>query len=287
MWAERAGGNGQAMTYGVTTDESGNAYLTGYFRNDTMYLGNNLSDTLINSTATDPTQETFLVAKYNSSGGLVWAKCAQGNSFDQGTAIAADTNGNIFVAGSFSPSGTFTFDSVELPPSNADHGPVFIFTLDTAGNLLCDATLGCSGNTLGLCPDNKGNAFLTNFYNQHNLVIGSDTLELIGSDNAFLAKFSCSSTPMGINTIAADNATLLLYPNPFINQANVQYVLPAGVKNASLTIYDLFGRQQSSYPLNGTSGEISINGSTLSSGVYMYTLVVDGAVLLTKRMVVK
>ena len=45
--------------------------------------------------------------------------------------------------------------------------------------------------------------------------------------------------------------------------------------------------QRNSYQLTNTEGEININSTGLSSGVYLYSLVVDGKTLATKKMVVQ
>lgn len=78
------------------------------------------------------------------------------------------------------------------------------------------------------------------------------------------------------------------YPNPFNPVTTIEFDLPkAG--NVSLKIYDLAGRQYSSeinnLNLNPGNYKMNFNGTQLSSGVYFYSLIVDGKNMATKKMV--
>ena len=82
---------------------------------------------------------------------------------------------------------------------------------------------------------------------------------------------------------------LVLYqnsPNPFSVSTKIEYYLPADVQKATIYIYDMNGTQLKSIPLNQKgNGSITINGSELKAGMYMYTLIADGQVIDTKRMI--
>ena len=84
------------------------------------------------------------------------------------------------------------------------------------------------------------------------------------------------------------NATLEQnIPNPTRGSAIVRYSIPGGAKIAQLVVADFAGRsiKQVTIPTAG-SGEINIDASTLSSGTYTYSLVVDGKVIISRTMVV-
>ncbi|MCU0372914.1 MAG: T9SS type A sorting domain-containing protein [Ignavibacteria bacterium] len=78
------------------------------------------------------------------------------------------------------------------------------------------------------------------------------------------------------------------YPNPFNPVTTIEFSVPkAG--NVSLRIYDMNGRE-ASVPLNGNRlqpGKYSqsVNGAGLSSGVYFYSLIFEGKVIDTKKMI--
>lgn len=72
-------------------------------------------------------------------------------------------------------------------------------------------------------------------------------------------------------------------PNPFREQTVIRYSLPEG-KLASIYVFDMNGRQVNSF--TGLDGqELIIEGSTLEAGMYFYSLVIDGAEVDVKRMI--
>lgn len=74
-------------------------------------------------------------------------------------------------------------------------------------------------------------------------------------------------------------------PNPFNQNTTVQYYLPASVHSAQLLVQDMSGHQLKSYTLTSGANQITIDGSTLSSGQYIYSLIVDGKKVDTKNMI--
>ena len=78
---------GSSAGNGVTTDSSGNIYVTGYTEGGLR--GNTYSDI----------SDIFLV-KYNSSGTKQWTKQLGTSSNDEGRGVSTDSSGNIYVTGS-------------------------------------------------------------------------------------------------------------------------------------------------------------------------------------------
>lgn len=75
-------------------------------------------------------------------------------------------------------------------------------------------------------------------------------------------------------------------PNPFNSDTQIGFSLPKSIISATLYVYDMNGTQLKSYPLaqRGKSN-ITINGSELTAGMYLYALIADGKVIDTKRMI--
>jgi hypothetical protein len=75
-------------------------------------------------------------------------------------------------------------------------------------------------------------------------------------------------------------------PNPFINTTTINYVLPQKFTTAQIVITDKNGKQlkRLNIPSAG-KGSLNIDASTLSSGTYSYSLIVDGKIIITKQMV--
>jgi len=108
-----------------------------------------------------------------------------------------------------------------------------------------------------------------------------ETLKLAYSD----------STPKKIG--ASQETDVLSYPildqnvpNPFNTATTIGYYLPTTVSNASIYVYDMNGVQLKSYSINQRGkGNITIQGSELNAGMYLYALIADGKVIDTKRMI--
>ena len=75
-------------------------------------------------------------------------------------------------------------------------------------------------------------------------------------------------------------------PNPFTENTIVKCLIPQEVSSAVLYIYDMNGHQINSINI-AERGEVSITieGNSLDAGLYMYSLITDGAVIDTKRMI--
>lgn len=75
-------------------------------------------------------------------------------------------------------------------------------------------------------------------------------------------------------------------PNPFNTNATIGYYLPNKITTASIYVYDMNGVQLKSYLITEKgNGNITIQGSELTAGMYLYALIADGKVIDTKRMI--
>ncbi len=75
-------------------------------------------------------------------------------------------------------------------------------------------------------------------------------------------------------------------PNPFSSFTNIDYELAPGFKTAAIYVFDLNGRQVLSYTnLAAGEGSVTIPGNELDPGMFLYSLVVDGQEVATKRMI--
>lgn len=70
LWAKSAAGLNNDEAASVSVDASGNAYITGYFSSYTLSFG---TITLTNTDTINYTDDIF-IAKYNTSGNVLWAK---------------------------------------------------------------------------------------------------------------------------------------------------------------------------------------------------------------------
>ncbi|MDR0437339.1 MAG: tail fiber domain-containing protein [Bacteroidales bacterium] len=76
-------------------------------------------------------------------------------------------------------------------------------------------------------------------------------------------------------------------PNPFNNATTINYKLAENAINAKICIYNLTGKQLQCYNLPTAKGEdaVEVRASSLQSGMYLYSLIVDGKLIDAKRMI--
>jgi hypothetical protein len=74
-------------------------------------------------------------------------------------------------------------------------------------------------------------------------------------------------------------------PNPFTERTTIRFTLSENAKNAYIYIFDMTGKMQKQVPVDASMQSITINGYELAAGMYIYSLVVDGKEMDTKRMI--
>jgi len=174
LWAKTAGGSGYDIPSGITADDSGNLYFTGYFESSTIDF-----ETI--SLSNTGSRDVF-VAKYDALGNPVWASSATGNGDDGGAEIVIDVNSNLLLTGS-SSSESITFGSVVL--TGNDYDKIFTVKYDDAGNVLWADVFGGDSNdeAYGLTTDNQGSIFITGEFESSNLQFGAT--ELINTSSEY------------------------------------------------------------------------------------------------------
>jgi len=98
-------------------------------------------------------------------------------------------------------------------------------------------------------------------------------------DNSSFSKLNGVSSKNAIHAILYQNA-----PNPFKERTEIRYYLPSEIKTAEIYIFNLQGGLLKKIPASH-SGIVDIKGSDLQAGIYLYSLIVDGNEVDTKRMI--
>lgn len=120
---------GYIIGYGLSTDPSGNVYLTGYTFDETY-------------------GRVGVVVKYSSSGSLLWQR---GIASYETRDVATDSSGNVYVVGA---TGEYTANSQET----------FIVKYDANGTVLWQRTIGSPGYTYSLQINVVGDKIYINGY---------------------------------------------------------------------------------------------------------------------------
>lgn len=91
-------------------------------------------------------------------------------------------------------------------------------------------------------------------------------------------------------TSDTDFSEAILYqntPNPFKHETTIAYRLPSDIQSAAICIYNLNGQQLKKYDLDASviSNSVTVEGSTLTAGMYIYALIIDGQMVASRRMI--
>ena len=92
-----------------------------------------------------------------------------------------------------------------------------------------------------------------------------------------------------ISQVESEEAQLFQnHPNPFDKSTTIPYYLPENVSKAQILITDLQGRELNRISIqNLGKGQIELKVDTFQKGIYLYTLIVDGQLMESKRMLIE
>ena len=166
-WAKGFGGINEEYSSSITIDDSNNIYTIGSF-NGTVDFDPGLG--IFNLTSIGSWDA--YISKFDSSCNLIWVKSIGGIADDcVARSIKNDSDGNIYVIGSYEGSIDFDSDSTSNFILNSLGGSwdIFILKLDSDGNFAWVKTMGGQNNDGGnsISLDAFGNVLTTgNFYGQ-------------------------------------------------------------------------------------------------------------------------
>jgi hypothetical protein len=75
-------------------------------------------------------------------------------------------------------------------------------------------------------------------------------------------------------------------PNPFTNQTVINYTLPSNAK-ATISVVDLSGKFIREYSLSSKKGQLTINSNEIGKGIFVYALISDNEVIMSKKMIIR
>ena len=185
-WAKSMGGIGYDYARAMTSDISGNLYITGPFFGTVDFDPN---AGIFNLTSNG--DQDIFIQKLDANGNFLWAKSIGGTGDDDGTSITTDANGDVYITGFYS--GTVDFDpntaTFNLTSNGTSDG--FIQKLDGNGNFLW-AKSEVSG---AITTDANGNVYLTGSYQgtvDFDPNAGTFSLTSNGSSDIFIQKLDAN-----------------------------------------------------------------------------------------------
>ena len=85
---------------------------------------------------------------------------------------------------------------------------------------------------------------------------------------------------------AAGNILYQNTPNPFKEQTTIRFSLADDAQNAAICIFDMTGKMLKKLPISSGETSVNVNGWELGEGMFLYTLLVNGREIDTKRMII-
>jgi hypothetical protein len=201
VWAKAISGPSlNDAGYAITTDASGNVYVTGAFFGIVDF---DPGAGVTNLNSGDKNNPGIFILKLNASGDFVWAKriAAGMNSFNYANSIDVDAAGNIFTTGSFVGTADFdpgdgTFNLTAAKGGDQD-GDIFISKLNASGNFVWAKSMGSTFNDCGksIKIDKFGNSYITGYFTEtvdFDPSNGISNLTSSGSEDIFICKLNAN-----------------------------------------------------------------------------------------------
>jgi hypothetical protein len=155
LWVKTAGGPLSDIAYGVAADNEGNIFVTGEF--DSLAFFD--SRVVFSAGKSD-----IFIAKYSSSGQLIWVERAGGQQSDAANAIAVDKDGGVYITGRFESFASFGTTVI----NSSGFYDVFFAKYDNDGNLAWVKKAGGVKEDvgLGIAVDTFNNCYATGYFNE-------------------------------------------------------------------------------------------------------------------------
>jgi hypothetical protein len=187
LWTTYFGGTDQDISYCTAADSNGYVYISG------TSLSNGMSTSGAYQTSNNGNGDAFL-AKFSSTGALVWSTYYGGSSQDLTVAIAIDSKLNVIISGvTYSASNVATSGAYQT--SNYGNSDAFLAKFSSAGSLQWSTLFGGTGQDRGwgLGVDSIDDIFMTGpTQSTSNIATSGAYQTSYGGDiwDSYIAKFS-------------------------------------------------------------------------------------------------
>jgi hypothetical protein len=187
LWARAIGGPGTDLLVDAATDAAGNVVVVGTVEGEVDV------DSDLRTDATVARGRGLLVASYDRSGALRWARVATGAGDLQATGVAVTPQGAAMVAGFAEGEADLDGDGRNDLSAPGSSGAVFLASFDPSGKLLKAATLSGEGvsRVSALAPTTDGDLLAAGFTTGAVDLNGDGAAEVVstgGAQTPFLAR---------------------------------------------------------------------------------------------------
>lgn len=160
VYSTYLGGNGTDIAFGIAADSAGNAVVVGDTASNNFPLANALQPAKGDTFGAD---DAF-ITKINATGSaLVYSTYLGGDSADEARAVALDSSGDVYVAGTTTSSNFPLKDAFQGTHGNVFGHDAFVTKINAAGSALTYSTyLGgdSEDRAYGIAVNSSGNAYV-------------------------------------------------------------------------------------------------------------------------------
>ena len=213
LWATTIGGSSADWANAVAVDSDGNVYVAGQFKSSTLNVYSegktSPSVTLSNYSGYDA-----FIAKYSTSGEALLATKIGGHGTDSGSLIGVDSDGNVYVAGTFRDSTVNIYSEGETLPhttlSNSGLSDGYIVKYNTSLEVLWATKIGGTDNDYitGFAVDSDRNVYVVGYFKSSTLNVYSEggtspsvTLSNSGLNDGYIVKYNTSGEVLWTTTL--------------------------------------------------------------------------------------
>jgi hypothetical protein len=260
IWANRFNTSNNTYIAQIKQNVYGDLYLCGTSSSDTLVIN---QDTLMNRGHSD-----IFIAKIDSSGNEHWGKIIGSNQYENLGGIVFDSDGNIYLGGSFSGSSINIGSTVLINYNDEDFFPDILLALfdSTGANIWAMNAGGEYGESIVPLKIYNGKLITAGNLGAPPLYFGNVTIFSNNPSDNFVAQFDIS-TGNRENTLSKQ---FTIYPNPTTGLINISGTSPQN-KKTNISVTNIFGKEflKLIIPL---SDNIQIDLSNFSDGIYFIKL---------------
>jgi hypothetical protein len=232
LWAVKAGGSKMDHCWDIAVWDHNGYVITGAYMSPSISFGGTVL-----SNAGNNTLDVF-VARYDSSGTVLWAKKAGGAGDDIGRSVCFDTAGNVYATGdfysetiSFGTNGTF-----HNTDSTGTFTDIYIVSFDHSGNVrwMKQPADLYDDKAAGIGCDHYGNTYVSGSFEGMEITFSPITLITTGPADFFITQIGrFTEPPQGIAGTASSSG-LQVFPNPAVSSMRITWEESIDIRQISL-----------------------------------------------------
>jgi hypothetical protein len=251
-WTRIMGGIQDDHGSAITTDSSGNVYVTGYFWG-TVNFGLDFGTTDIKTSAGGM---DIFITKINANGTYGWTKIMGGTWHDSGNAITTDSSDNVYVTGAFGGTVNFGLDfgTTDIKTS-AGSEDIFITKINANGSYSWTKIMGGTSTDggSGITTDSSDNVYVTGGFNGAvNFGLDFGTTDI---------KTSAGGSDIFITKLNSGESTYYVFDGHDFDGNGSSDISIWRPSNGIWFVKDI------AYPQWGTAGDIPVNGDYDGNGI--------------------